>query len=86
MELTAEYVLGLLSKTQKALASLEVLDDKGQQIVDMATRYLEDAIHFLENEELEMAMAAEEYSHGLLDGGVGAGALKITANPELFVF
>ncbi|MFH1424438.1 MAG: DUF357 domain-containing protein [archaeon] len=86
MELTEDYVLGLLKKTETALVSVEIVEEGGQRVLDMATRYLEDAIHFFEKGDLEKAMAAEEYSHGLLDGGVGTGALRVIQNEDLFVF
>ena len=52
----------------------------------MALSYRDDAKHFAENGELVTALAAVEYSHGLLDGAVGSGAMKVLENEELFVF
>lgn len=85
MKLTKEYVQGLLDKTENALSSLEVTE-AGKPVYEMAQRYLADAKHFFKQGDFEMAMAAEEYAHGLLDGGVGSGVLKVLKNEELFVF
>ena len=78
----------ILKKTEEALLAIEVIDPKGEKILDMAERYVADAKHFIEKGELRVAFGAVEYAHGLLDGGVGAGVLKNT-KPEkahLFVF
>ncbi|HIJ99549.1 TPA: DUF357 domain-containing protein [archaeon] len=85
MELTPKYVQGLIEKTSKALESLEVLEG-GKAVYDMALSYRDDAKHFAEKGELVTALAAVEYSHGLLDGAVGSGAMKVLENEELFVF
>lgn len=74
-----------MNKTQTALSSVEVLES-GQGIFDMASRYISDAEHSLGKEDLVTAFAQIEYAHGLLDGGVGAGVLKVLENSELFVF
>ena len=86
MELNKEYIENILSKTETALNSIEVLKPAGEKIKDMASRYISDSKHFLEQNELVTALGAVEYAHGLIDGGVGAGVLKVTENQELFVF
>ena len=86
MEIKEEYVRNLLEKTEKALGSIELLDEKGEKVLDMAKRYVSDSRHFLEKGELVNALGAVEYAHGLLDSGVGLGFFKVNENQELFVF
>ena len=85
MELTPKYVQGLIEKTSKALESLEVLDN-GKEVYDKAITYRDDEKHVDERGELVTALVAVEYSHGLVDGAIGSGAMKVLENEELFVF
>ena len=86
MEIKPDYIEDLLKKTETALASIEVLKPEGEKIKDMASRYISDSRHFLEQGELVSSLGAVEYAHGLLDAGIGAGVLKVSGNSDLFVF
>ncbi len=85
--LTKEYVEKAIEKTSTALNSISIVEEKeGHGLFDMIQRYVADARHFLEKENLVAAFGAVEYAHGLLDAGVYAGYFKILKNEELFVF
>jgi len=80
------YVEGLIQKLEDALASVEVKTQKSKQVLAMAERYLADSKYYLEKDDNIVALGAVEYGHGLLDGAVGCGGLKVLKNEELFVF
>lgn len=88
MELTKEYVEKNLIKLETALGSVEVVEGTEHKVLEMAKRYAADARHYMEQGKLVTAIGAVEYAHGLLDGAVGCGALKVVKeeNRELFVF
>ena len=78
----------IMKKTEEALLSVAVVTPEGEKVLDMAERYVADAKHYIEQGDLRTAFGSVEYAHGLLDGGVGSGALKNTnpAKAHLFVF
>lgn len=80
----------ILKKLETALMSVEPAggSEKGAEVMDMAARYVSDAKHYIERGDLRTAFGAVEYAHGLLDGAVGSGTLKVTKpeNSDLFVF
>ena len=85
--LTKNYVEKSIEKTSTALGSIGVVnEDAGKELLDMVQRYVSDAQHFLEKENLVAAFGAVEYAHGLLDAGVYAGFFRVLRNEELFVF
>jgi hypothetical protein len=86
MEVKGEYVKKLLEKTELAAESVKPMNENGENVLAMARRYASDARHFFESGELVNSFAAIEYAHGLLDGGVGSGALEVLENEDLFVF
>ena len=85
-ELTADDIKSLIVKTEIALDSIEVTDEKANPVLDMCRRYVSDSRHFTENGDLRSALGAIEYAHGLIDACVGAGLVKVLENDELFVF
>lgn len=84
--LTKSYVEKNLKKTETALESVELIDEKGRKVLEMAQRYAKDSRFYLEKKELVSALGCLEYAHGLLDALVGAGFVKVLRNEELFVF
>jgi uncharacterized protein len=43
--------------------------DKAKDFLDMATRYYQDAIYFMDKKDYVLAFAALNYAHGWLDAG-----------------
>ena len=86
MNVEKTYVEGLIQKLEDALESVELKTKKAEQVLRMAERYLADSKYFLEQGDSIAALGAVEYGHGLLDGAVGCGGLKVVKNNELFVF
>jgi hypothetical protein len=56
----------------------------GQDMLDMARTYLEDARHFRARGDLARALAAVSYAHGWIDAGVRLGLLDGGDNDEIF--
>ncbi len=59
-----------MEMTEKALAKVKVLDEKGKELVKLAKCYFADAQHFKDKGDLENAFAAVCYAHAMLDAGV----------------
>ena len=64
-----EKVNGSINKNKKDLA-----DD----FLDMATRYFEDAKHFMNKGDYVTAFGALNYAHGFLDAGARAGFFNVS--------
>lgn len=70
---------GALASASPAPGETEAADE----CLEMATAYLEDGRHFLEDDDLPNALAAFAYGHGWLDAGVRTGVLTAD-DPEFF--
>ena len=64
---------------KKAQASKQKvsLEKAREKILDMAKRYIDDAHHFKEKEDIVTAMSALSYAHGLLDAGALLGIFDV---------
>jgi len=51
--------------------------DNAKDFLDMASRYYEDAKHFMSKGDFVLAFGALNYSHGWLDAGARIGLFKV---------
>lgn len=58
--------------------SAPVLDSKAEIVLDMARRYVSDALHFKNNGDKARALAAFSYAHGWLDCGARLRLFHVT--------
>jgi len=86
MDLDKPYVDKIISQLELAIDSIQVKETAGNKVLKMVQNYLSDAKYFLQEGEVVKALAAAEYAHGLLDGGVGSEVFEVQKNPHLFVF
>ena len=77
--------------TEKALARVKLaspprshLRKVAEDFLGMARAYFADARHFLEQGELEKALANVNYAHGWLDAGARIGLFDVGADDQLF--
>ena len=77
--------------TEKALARVKLappprshLRKVAEDFLGMARAYFADATHFLEQGELEKALANVNYAHGWLDAGARIGLFDVGADDQLF--
>ena len=77
--------------TQGALAKVGIKAEEGsvdfnraEDFLSMAKNYLSDGIHFEEQGEMALALAAFSYAHAWLDAGVRAGFLDGKGDDKLF--
>ena len=67
-----------VSREAYDLAKDNVVDKKlGEDFLDMISRYISDAQHFYEKEDLVNAFAALNYAHGWLDAGARSGIFDV---------
>ncbi|HZX20418.1 MAG TPA: DUF357 domain-containing protein [archaeon] len=72
--------------TKKALAKVGIIDkEKGNELIEMARNYYNDAIHFEKEGKLLTALAAYSYAHAWIDAGVRLGFLDGKNDDQLFV-
>jgi len=81
--ITEEKIKKYISITEKALEGIKIIDDKGKDVLDMATRYFNDAKYYKEKGDFVTAFAAINYAHGWLDAGARLGLFKVK-HKELF--
>ncbi len=71
-------------KLDEAIGSLELTsEESAEEFKEMAESYLEDGIHFMDNNNYPDALAAFSYGHAWLDAGIRLGFF-ITDREELF--
>ena len=58
--------------------------ESAEDFLDMATRYFEDAKHFMKKGDYVTAFAALNYAHGWLDAGARIGLFDVGHDSELF--
>jgi len=58
--------------------------ESAEDFLDMATRYFEDAKHFMKKGDYVTAFAALNYAHGWLDAGARIGLFDVDHDNELF--
>lgn len=69
---------------QRALEEATPTDEAGEECLSMATAYLDDGRHFVDDDDLVNALAAFAYGHGWLDAGARTGVLAVPEGSELF--
>jgi len=67
-----------LEIVKKNVNKNKVKDSK--EIIEMASNYLSDAIHFKINEDYVNSFAAINYAHGWIDSGVRLGIFNVKDN------
>jgi len=70
--------------TEEALRRVKVVDPRGNRLVEMCRRYLEDSKYFAERGDYTTALAAVSYAHAWIDVGTYIGLLK-GDDDQLFV-
>lgn len=90
-QLLRERVIRYRSITQEALAKITVLAKKdtkdgtiAMDYLTMANNYFNDAIHFQDQGNDILALAAYSYAHAWLDAGVRAGLFDGKEDNRLF--
>jgi len=82
-EITKEKLEKYFSVTEKALAMAEKsgnrtsLISEREDFLDMIKRYVSDAHHFEEKDDIVNAFAALNYAHGWLDAGARLGIFDV---------
>ena len=79
-KITDEKLRKYFSITEEAyeMAKLNVSDKKkGEDFLDMISRYISDAKHFESKGDLVNAFAALNYAHGWLDAGARSGVFDV---------
>ncbi|MFP3872649.1 MAG: DUF357 domain-containing protein [Candidatus Natronoplasma sp.] len=86
-----EKVEDYISKTEKALDKIEMvqpershLKDLAEDFLEMVKAYYEDAQHFYEEEDYVNAFACINYAHGWLDAGARLGLFDTGGDDQLF--
>ncbi|MDP6641820.1 MAG: DUF357 domain-containing protein [Candidatus Nanoarchaeia archaeon] len=87
-KITSEKLNKYFNITKKALeqaknnkGSFSVNEDEAyDDFIDMITRYVEDAKHFQEKNDIVTAFAALNYAHGWLDAGARLGLFNVNDN------
>ncbi|MAF50706.1 MAG: hypothetical protein CMH64_01315 [Nanoarchaeota archaeon] len=65
------------AKTSNQSLKLDYLKNARVDFLDTVERYIQDAKHFLENDDKVNAFAALNYAHGWLDAGVKLGIFEV---------
>ncbi|MBT3406770.1 DUF357 domain-containing protein [Candidatus Woesearchaeota archaeon] len=90
-EVTQEKLDKYFEVTGKALNKVKIVEkgevnfkEAGEDFLDMATRYYQDAKHFQEKGDKVLAFAALNYAHGWLDAGARLGIFDVDGDNVLF--
>ena len=90
-EVTQEKLNKYFEVTGKALNKVKIVEkgeinfkEAGEDFLDMATRYYQDAKHFQEKGDKVLAFAALNYAHGWLDAGARLGIFDVDGDNVLF--
>ena len=75
MSLVGKLEYGL-SATKDALGKAKAADKEGERLLGFVRDYYNDAQHYA-GKDAPTALEAVAYAHGILDGGVLAGHIKI---------
>lgn len=80
-----ERVQRYLSLAEDALEEVDGSFDggRGEDLHGLASSYVADARHWVDEDELVLAYGALNFAHGLLDAGVRVGVFDVH-DPELF--
>lgn len=62
--------------TEEALRRVEVIDPRGEKLLEMCRRYLFDSKYFAGKGDFATALAAVSYAHAWIDVGTYIGLLK----------
>ena len=81
--ITEEKMKKYIAITEKALEGIKIIDKKGEEVLDMATRYFKDAKYYKEKGDFVTAFASINYAHGWLDAGARLGLFTVK-HKELF--
>lgn len=81
--ITIKKINKYISITEKALEGIKILDKKGEEVLDMATRYFKDAKYYKDKGDFVTAFASINYAHGWLDAGARLKLFKVK-HKELF--
>ena len=91
-EITKEKLSKYISITEKAIKKVKIASEKeiswkssAEDFLDMATRYFEDAKHFMAKNDYINAFAAINYAHGWLDAGARLGLFDVGHDSTLFM-
>ncbi len=83
-KITEEKIQKYFKITGEAIKKVKIKEPKnvnlkavGEDFLDMAKRYYEDAKHFKEKKDLVTAFAALNYAHGFLDAGARLGVFDV---------
>ena len=90
-EITDERMKKYLDTTKRALDKVEIappprshLRKIGQDFLDMATAYYNDATVFARDGDYVLAYGAVNYAHGWLDAGARMGLFDVGEDDQLF--
>lgn len=75
-EITSEKIDRYISITDKSIGGVKAIDKKGDEVLDMASRYLSDAKHYREKGDFVTSFGSVNFAHGWLDAGVRLGLLE----------
>ena len=70
--------------TEKALGKVAAMEERGNELLEMARNYLEDGKHFEEQGNYVLALAAFSYAHAWIDAGVRLKFLDGKGDDRLF--
>ena len=92
-QITEEKITKYFDVTKRAMEKVKISEAKyvkiqfqkaGEDFLEMARNYFEDAQHFKENGNVVNAFAALNYAHGWLDAGARLGLFDVEGDDKLF--
>ena len=90
-EITDERMKKYLDTTKRAIGKVEIAPPQkshlrkiGQDFLDMATAYYNDATVFARDGDYVLAYGAVNYAHGWLDAGARMGLFDVGGDDQLF--
>jgi len=82
--ISEEHLDKYIALTTKAIDKVKIVNKKGEDMLDMATRYLSDAKHFKDKNDYVNSFACINYAHGWLDAGARLGFFDVGGDNKLF--
>ena len=75
------------ARTEKALRIIKLVSKSKEaaELLDLATRYYNDAKYFKEKDDWPSAFGALNYAFGLLDAGAKLKLFDVSADKDLFI-
>lgn len=77
MEKIKEEILKMLEKIEPLIAKIEIIDDKGEEMLTNMKAYISDSKHFLKNENFLKSFESIVFAYGILETCIELGVFKV---------